>query len=73
MYYAVLLLISLSLYALINGTEPGLHGLINSVFILVCSLLNACKGVFNPNVPIFQSNCAEGLHFSVFFIMIRFA
>ena len=28
--------------------------------------LNACKGVFNPNVPIFQSNCIKGLHFSAF-------
>ena len=28
---------------------------------------NACNGVFNPNVPIFQSNCAEGLQFSGFF------
>ena len=27
---------------------------------------NVCKGVFNPNVTIFQSNCAEGLHFSAF-------
>ena len=27
---------------------------------------NACKGVFNPNVTIFQSNCVEGLHFSAF-------
>ena len=25
-----------------------------------------CKDVFNPNVTIFQSNCAEGLHFSAF-------
>ena len=25
----------------------------------------ACKGVFNSNVSIFHSNCAEGLHFSV--------
>ena len=30
-------------------------GLYNSVFIPVCSP-NACKGVFNPNVTIFQSN-----------------
>ena len=26
----------------------------------------ACKGVFNPNIPIFASNSAEGLHFSAF-------
>ena len=25
-----------------------------------------CKDVFNPNVTAFQSNCAEGLHFSAF-------
>ena len=24
------------------------------------------KDVFNPNVTTFQSNCAEGLHFSAF-------
>ena len=33
-------------------------GLYNSVFIPVCSS-NACKGVFNPNVTLFQSNCAR--------------
>ena len=27
---------------------------------------NACDGVFNSNVLIFDSNCAEGLHFSAF-------
>ena len=27
---------------------------------------NTCKDVFNPNVTTFQSNCAEGLHFSAF-------
>ena len=26
----------------------------------------ACKGVFNPNIPIFLPNSAEGLHFSAF-------
>ena len=26
----------------------------------------ACKGVFNPNIPIFPPNFAEGLHFSAF-------
>ena len=36
------------------------------IFIPVCSP-NACKGVFNPNVIIFQSNCAEGLYFSAYF------
>ena len=33
-------------------------GLYNSVFIPVC-LPNACKGVFNPNVTLFQSNCRK--------------
>ena len=31
----------------------------------------ACKGVFNPNIPIFQPNCAEGLHFSAFYYLRR--
>ena len=30
---------------------------------------NACKGVFNPNVTIFPSNCAKGLYISAFFII----
>ena len=34
-------------------------------YIPLCSP-NTCKGFFNPNVTIFQSNCAEGLHLSVF-------
>ena len=37
----------------------------NSVFVPLCSP-NTCKDVFNPNVTTFQSNCAEGLHFSAF-------
>ena len=37
----------------------------NSVFIPVCSP-NACNGVFNPNVTIFQSDCDEGLHARAF-------
>ena len=37
----------------------------NSVFVPLCSP-NTCKDVFNPNVTAFQSNCAEGLHFSAF-------
>ena len=52
---------------------PDFLGLVryNSVFIPVCSptyyyIRNTCKGVFNPNVTRFQSNCAEGLHFSAF-------
>ena len=38
----------------------------NSVFVPLC-LPNTCKDVFNPNVTTFQSNCAEGLHFSAFY------
>ena len=34
-------------------------------YIPLCSP-NTCKYVFNPNVTTFQSNCAEGLHFSAF-------
>ena len=30
---------------------------------------NTCKYVFNPNITTFQSNCAEGLHFSAFIIL----
>ena len=33
----------------------------------------ACKGVFNSNLPIFHSNCAEGLHFTDFFNISIFA
>ena len=32
-------------------------------YIPLCSP-NTCKDVFNPNITTFQSNCAEGLHFS---------
>ena len=34
-------------------------------YIPLCSP-NTCKYVFNPNVTTFQSNCAEGLHFTAF-------
>ena len=34
--------------------------------------IHACKDVFNTNVTItFQSNCAEGLHFSAFHLYSR--
>ena len=39
-------------------------------YIPLCSP-NTCKYVFNPNVTTFQSNCAEGLHFSAFIINPR--
>ena len=45
----------------------GLLQLIFHIIILVCSpntYVYACKGVFNPNIPIFPPNSAEGLHFS---------
>ena len=35
---------------------------LHSVYTRDCS----CKDVFNPNITTFQSNCAEGLHFSAF-------
>ena len=35
------------------------------LYIPFCSP-NTCNGVFNPNITTFQSNCAEGLHFSAF-------
>ena len=38
-------------------------------YIPLCSP-NTCKDVFNPNVTTFQSNCAEGLHFSAFIIIV---
>ena len=40
-------------------------------YIPLCSP-NTCKYVFNPNVTTFQSNCAEGLHFSAFIILINY-
>ena len=47
--------------------EQGLLVLVryNSVFVPLCSP-NTFKDVFNPNVTAFQSNYAEGLHFSAF-------
>ena len=39
-------------------------------YIPLCSP-NTCKYVFNPNITTFQSNCAEGLHFSAFIINPR--
>ena len=42
----------------------------NSVFIPLCSP-KTCKDVFNPNVTTFQSNCAEGLHFSAFHLLCK--
>ena len=41
--------------------------LLQLIFILMCSHNTyACKGVFNPNIPIFLTKSAEGLHFSAF-------
>ena len=34
--------------------------------------MHECKGVFNPNIPIFASNSAEGLHFSAFHFILFF-
>ena len=39
-------------------------------YIPLCSP-NTCEDVFNPNVTTFQSNCAEGLHFSAFHYYIK--
>ena len=52
---------------IMDGTRPWLLMLVryNSVFVPLCSP-NTCKYVFNPKVTAFQSNCAEGLHFSAF-------
>ena len=37
----------------------------------MCSPITyACKGVFNPNIPIFASNSAEGLYFSAFHLQM---
>ena len=44
-------------------------GLIQLSFIPVCSP-NTCKGVFNPNVPLFQSNCTEGLTLLLFLVNV---
>ena len=50
----------------------------NSVFVGLLQLSfrtivspNTCKVVFNTNVTTFQSNCAEGLHFSAFHFTCR--
>ena len=41
--------------------------LILFILTLVCSPITySCKGVFNPNIPIFASNSAKGFHFSAF-------
>ena len=37
------------------------------IYIPLCS--PNTKYVFNPNVTTFQSNCAEGLHFSAFILV----
>ena len=49
-----------------------MHSLIHSVFIPVFTYLwpNVCKGVFNPNLIVFKSNCAEIFHFSAFHFYI---
>ena len=76
-YYTVSLLFSLlpHVYSLINQGKLCCPSLLNvwynSHFILVCSPNTcACKDVFNPNIPIFQPNCAKGSHFSAFHLML---
>ena len=59
---------------LINATCAGTRltldvGLMQLNFIPLCSP-NACKGVFNQKVIIFQSSCSEGLHFSAFHLIL---
>ena len=56
---------------IMDGTRPWLLVLVryNSAFVPLCSP-NTCKDVFNPNVNAFQSNCAEGLHFSAFILSV---
>ena len=43
----------------------------NSVFVPLCSP-NTCKNDFNPIVTTFQSNFAEGLHFSAFHFILQY-
>ena len=65
----LLLKVAFILIIIIIQITPLILALVyyNSVFIFVC-LHNVCKGDFNSHVPILQPNCAEGLHFNVFFI-----
>ena len=62
--YAVLLLISLSLNALINATCAGTRTLTFDVGLIQLSFIPVCSpDTCNIN---FQSNCANGLYFSAF-------
>ena len=58
-----------SAYKLVKKNPDFLHLSATTNFSYSCVHLihiYACKGVFNPNIPIFASNSAEGLHFSAF-------
>ena len=39
---------------------------VGSIQLSFHTIVFTCKGVFNPNVTTFQSNCAKGLHFNAF-------
>ena len=39
---------------------------VGSIKLSFRTIVFTCKDVYNPNVITFQSNCAEGLHFSAF-------
>ena len=46
---------------------PDQFRVYRTIFAVTCSPNTLCiHGVFNPNIPIFVSNSAEGLHFSAF-------
>ena len=47
-------------------------GLLKRIFrtsVLTYVIHYACKGVFNPNIPIFPLSSDEGLHFSAFHLI----
>ena len=44
----------------------GLLQLIFHTSVFTYNIYICMKGVFNPNIPIFPPNSAEGLHFSAF-------
>ena len=51
-----------------HGWNKALTFGVGSIQLSFCTIVftQYSKDVFNPNVTAFQSNCAEGLHFSAF-------
>ena len=53
-----------------HGWNKALTFGVGSIQLNFRTIVFTCKDVFNPNVTAFQSNCAEGLHFSAFHLYI---